>query len=341
MLWGEVILGCFALLKMRIKKIGYNDIYEIDNIKDYYTLKYLIEIEDNRDEFTDELDKIKVIELKMLRILDDICSRHNIKYWLGGGTLLGAYRHKGFIPWDDDIDVVMFRPDYEKFLVIAQDELPHDLYIQSYLTDSKYRFNARIRDAYSSCKTVYEMSDLSHKGLYLDIFPFDFYKIKSKHIKFFSRLATTVFSDTRSIREVKLDSVTRFKLIYKITYIFMRLPSMVLSDKMIVRLFALYKKLLTTTDNTDVFYKGLECCFDGFREVYYDTVFPLGKIIFEGYEFNCPNNIEFYLEELYGDYMIIPSEEERLKAKHYIELDLYTPCSHENSMKWIKRGYFD
>lgn len=340
-LWGEVILSNLYQLKIDVIKLGYNEIYEIDNIKDYYSLKYMTEIEDLRDLYEKQLKKIQVIELRALRILDDICNRNNIEYWLGGGTILGAHRHGGFIPWDDDIDVVMNRLDYELFLVIAQNELPHDLYIQCYLTDRKYRYNARIRDAYSSCRTEYEMSDKSHKGLYIDIFPFDFYKVKDKRIKLFSKIATTCFSDVRKISDVKLDSVSKFKALIKFIYILMRLPSLIFSDRFMVRLFQLYKKMITTTKHTDVFYKGLECCFDKFRVVKYENVFPLNKIEFEGYLFSCPNNLDEYLKELYGDYMTLPSISERNKSSHFLELDLYKPCQHKDSMYWLKRGSYD
>ncbi|MCK5812264.1 MAG: LicD family protein [Clostridiales bacterium] len=340
-LWGEVILANMNQLKIDVIKLGYNEIYEIDTIKDYYSLKYMIEIEDLRDLYEEQLKKTQVIELRALRILDDICNRNNIEYWLGGGTVLGAHRHGGFIPWDDDIDVVMNRLDYEKFLVIAQNELPHDLYIQCYLTDEKYRYNARIRDAYSSCKTEYEMSDKSHKGLYIDIFPFDFYKVKSNQIKLFSRIATTCFSDVRKIRDVKLDSINNFKPIIKTLYILARLPSLIFSDKFMVKLFQLYKKMITTTKHTAVFYKGPECCFDKFRIVKYEHVFPLSKIEFEGYLFFCPNNLDEYLKALYGDYMTLPSKTEISNSGHFLELDLYKPCQHKNSMHWVKRGSYD
>lgn len=337
-LWGEVILRNLHQLEIDVSKIGYNEIYEIDNIKDYYTLKYMLEIEDQRDSFADNLKKIQTIELRALRIVDDICKRNHIEYWLGGGTALGAFRHGGFIPWDDDIDVVMNRPDYEKFLRIALDELPFDLYIQCYLSDEQYRYNARIRDAYSSVRTEYEMSEQSHKGLYLDIFPFDFYKVKGKRIKWYSKIATTVFSDVRKIRDVKLDSVKKHRPIIKLLYISLRIPSLILSDHIMVVLFQLYKKMITTTKHTDVFYKGLECCFDKYRIVDYGHVFPLQTITFEGYQFSCPNNLDEYLKALYGDYMTMPSEKERCEASHFLELDLYKPCQHERSMNWIKRG---
>ncbi len=98
------------------------------------------------------LDAIQQIQLAYLLEVDRICRKHNIKYFLGGGTLLGAIRHKGFIPWDDDSDIMMLREDYDKFCKIAADELPANMSFQSNKTDkscfyefSKLRVNDRLR----------------------------------------------------------------------------------------------------------------------------------------------------------------------------------------------------
>ncbi len=119
------------------------------------------------------LEEVKeIVREKQVYILDsvaEICEKHKLTYWLDGGTLLGAVRHKGFIPWDDDIDIGLMRNDYEKLITILTDELPNDLAIQSRQTDSKYKFPfVKIRDRYSQVEDGFK-----YNGIFIDIFPFD------------------------------------------------------------------------------------------------------------------------------------------------------------------------
>ena len=143
---------------------------------------------DNREEGCDELGQAKLVMLKLLRVFDDICRKNNLKYWLDGGTLIGAIRHNGFIPWDDDIDVAMLSDDYEKFIEIAQQELPDDVFLQTRKTDKKYPlYITKLRDKYST----YEEQNVArlncHKGIFIDIFPMDYirYPFMQRNLKLF------------------------------------------------------------------------------------------------------------------------------------------------------------
>ena len=93
---------------------------------------------DNRQEGETVLRQAQLVMLRMLKIIDYICRKHDISYWMCSGTLLGAVRHKGFIPWDDDLDICMIREDYERFVEIAVNEFPEDMMLQTRETDPHY-----------------------------------------------------------------------------------------------------------------------------------------------------------------------------------------------------------
>ena len=94
-----------------------------------------------------ELRSCQLKQLEILKIFDRICRKHNLRYWIDGGTLLGAVRHKGFIPWDDDLDVAMPSEDYKKLDQIIQSELPDHLFWQTPKTDPTMPYGCtKIRD---------------------------------------------------------------------------------------------------------------------------------------------------------------------------------------------------
>lgn len=122
----------------------------------------------------EEFRKMQLLELDLLVELDRVCRKHNINYVIWGGTMLGAVRHKGFIPWDDDADVAMPREDYEKFKKIVSDLNPDICFFQDNTTDSEYRWGygklrrtgtkyIRLGQEHIKCKT----------GIFIDIFPYD------------------------------------------------------------------------------------------------------------------------------------------------------------------------
>ena len=112
-------------------------------------------------------------ELDMVKEFLKICEKHNLKYFMAGGTFLGAVRHKGFIPWDDDVDLGMYRDDYEKFLDIAKRELPYPYEVHTYRNckEHHYYFSHIIDVRYK----VRRMGSLDKREEYvwIDIFPYD------------------------------------------------------------------------------------------------------------------------------------------------------------------------
>lgn len=242
---------------------------------------------------------LRACQLKQLAILeeiDKICKRHKIEYWLDGGTLLGAVRHGGFIPWDDDIDIGMSLKDEKRFEEIAPKELPDWLYLQTPKSDpgSKEPIT-KIRD----CNSLYieQGDDFCQpyvKGIFVDIFPFvDYPDIPRSWIKTLTKGISKSYSILNHRHTYSLRSFAEF-------FYFGGKYCLCSTLWKVVGLFG--KK----TRYSDVpFLNGRGIAFDK------KAVKPLGTIKFEGKEFPAPCNPDSYLTDLYGDYMKIPPVEKR------------------------------
>ena len=135
-----------------------------------------------------ELRSCQLKQLEILKIFDRICRKHNLRYWIDGGTLLGAVRHKGFIPWDDDLDVAMPSEDYKKLDQIIQSELPDHLFWQTPKTDPTMPYGCtKIRDLNSFYVEFRDDFTLPyHKGVFIDIFEMIDYPMGISCKKYFS-----------------------------------------------------------------------------------------------------------------------------------------------------------
>jgi lipopolysaccharide cholinephosphotransferase len=121
-----------------------------------------------------ELKKIWRVETDILAELLRVCEKHDLKCWVDSGTLLGAVRHKGFIPWDDDIDVVMLRDDYDKLMSIGPTEFHEPYFFQSAYTDKCYfRGHVQIRNSQTTGVRPLECKREFNQGIFIDIFPLD------------------------------------------------------------------------------------------------------------------------------------------------------------------------
>jgi lipopolysaccharide cholinephosphotransferase len=121
-----------------------------------------------------DIKQVQKMQLDVLDMVHGICLKHSIKYYLIGGALIGAIRHKGFIPWDDDIDIGMMRSDYNRFLEICKEELGESYFLQVYGSDKGYYLPiARICIRGTYIDEYYSAHLKFNKGLYFDIFPLD------------------------------------------------------------------------------------------------------------------------------------------------------------------------
>jgi lipopolysaccharide cholinephosphotransferase len=249
-----------------------------------------------------DLIRAKTVMVQILKDIDTVCNEHDISYWIDFGTLLGAVRHKGFIPWDDDIDITMPREDYNKFIEVAQKELNNKYFIQLRKTDSNYKRDwLKIRDKnsifleYGSIKN----KDNGKNGIFVDIFPLD--RIKKKNKIYFDILR-------------KLYQINPFKgqfdsNINKFLHI-------ALSPFYLIRnlVFRISIKFINPQGSLAIY--GLEAWF--YHSFNYNDIFPLTNIEFEGFEFKAPREYKKHLKEYYGNYMELPPEEQRHYHAKYI-----------------------
>ena len=120
-----------------------------------------------------EMKKVWSVEMELLRKLLGVCEKHHLKIWAEGGTLLGTIRHHGYIPWDDDIDMAMFRDDYDKLQAIAKDEFKSPFFFQSGYTDLFPCGFSKLRMDGTSAIILSEINQKFHQGIFIDIFCYD------------------------------------------------------------------------------------------------------------------------------------------------------------------------
>lgn len=176
---GETAESLYAALSNgKLRSLGYENVCSFSDALRYSMLKNLerfsIQTDRIHDGYSGKLSALRVIEKDMLREIDRICRKHDIKYFISYGTMLGAVRHGGFIPWDDDVDVAMLRSEFEKFRQIAPKELNERFSYESHRNNNGYHYffdRISAKDTYFASK--YSDSYEMHKGISVDIFVVD------------------------------------------------------------------------------------------------------------------------------------------------------------------------
>ena len=264
---------------------------------------------DNRNNMT--MEEVHGVILKIMKKFHAYCKKYNLRYVMMYGTLLGAVRHKGFIPWDDDLDVGMPRPDYERFLeLVSKIPISSELVMAHHSTDSNYCYSIpRIYDKSTKSDFSYLRKPLKGMGCWIDIFPIDGvpysrYGFLMQWVKrnYYRKLNTINLYGTRWTK-------TRFRATVK---------------EVLLQIYP-FKDLLKKIDKLCKLYTYEDSCF--VREIYCakkvtmfrksDIDYPI-LMRFEEEKFWAPRNSEIYLKRIYGEnYMELPPIDKRRPHTKY------------------------
>lgn len=268
------------------------------------------------------LKQVQEVEYEILVEFDRICKKCNIPYQLFAGTLLGAVRHKDFIPWDDDIDVCMRRSDFDKFVEECPKYLKKNYFLQTAKTDSKSVVQfAKIRKNGTAYENAVDNLKDSHTGIWIDVFPLDNTKAGSisEKIQYFE--VTVLYAMITSTVKNRVNASRSFwkRMLRTCFYWFTKIvPKHVLEQR-------LYN-VMTRYEGKDVGYIGNYANGTGWSysahvrksKGFYDII----PMKFHKAEFPVPRNYDEVLKHTYGDYMKFPPLEKRKPTHGIVKVDL-------------------
>ena len=306
LLWGQDVLNKEYIHEGELKGKDLSETGYINADLFYKLLKNSCMDSELRKRFNPDGSLLRRQQLRMLELLeviDVICRKHQIPYWLSSGTLIGAARHKGFIPWDDDLDIEMLRSDYLRLLKVLPQELPDNLALQTNETDPNYIFiYGKLRDKDSHLEETNSYDRIFHyTGIYIDIFPLE--KIPYCLAWIGGHMQGQIYNQ---LNNKNIKESTLYKRIRRIYHFNTRIGFPIL--RFIAKLFP--GKELRHSFGTAYF-----------KPRYTDDIFPLTEMEFEGKMFPVPRQTDAVLRKIYGDYMQLPDLENI--HPHYNKLEFY------------------
>ena len=261
----------------------------------------------NSKEWDEEtLNKLHKVHQELLDEFNKICKENKLTYFLIGGTYIGALRHSGFIPWDDDVDVGMPRSDYEKFIKLSSDKLNKKYYLDCFEKNDKYFFPfAKLKKN----NTIFDEEVLhhldNHKGIYIDIFPLDNVKENNFGLRLRAVMAKAI-TDTMLYK----NKVKKLKnaLHPAISFCFL-----IFSKKCLMRM---QKRIVTyCKDDNSKYMCDIAFGYGVNKEIIERShVIPTRELPFAGKKYSCMHD-DTFLKNIYGDYMEIPPKEKRKSHK--------------------------
>lgn len=265
------------------------------------------------------LRKVQLAQLEIAKEIKRVCDENGIGYFLACGTLLGAVRHQGFIPWDDDLDMGMPRQDYDRFCALAPEKLGERFVLQSWYTDPEYPLpfaKVRLRNTvYLEAKSSFRFKEC---GVYVDVFPFDYAPVDEKELNAY----TGTLANLYRIKLMKSGSkpwMEGNRIVWKkrIGYAYYQLRSLTMSQQQIAEK---YDSIASKPAQSDMLFRqrGLFRA-DLYRREWYEE---LTELPFEGELFKCPAAYHAVLTAQFGDYMVLPPEDQRENRHQITKVDL-------------------
>ena len=272
------------------------------------------------------LRELQECELEILKEFVRICKKHNLTYYLAWGTLLGAVRHQGFIPWDDDIDVCMPYDDYCKFKEVSKTELSQEYYYQDWEKEKEFFLPwAKLRKNETTCMTRSESNLKIHWGVGIDIFPL--IKMDEEKCSISKKMAKYILFFIVQRAYVSTKRVSLTKKIKNLIYVLIPKNWDAAIVNYCMQIMNKVKKDERYYWDWDMDMSHDECCFP-------KEIFGVGKeYLFEDVMLNCPKDSRAYLKRVYGDdYMVVPEVKDRVDHGDII-VDLEKDYSYYQNMK--------
>jgi len=266
-----------------------------------------------------QVRNLQLLELNILKEVKDICDKNNLKYYLLGGTLLGSVRHKGFIPWDDDIDICMPREDYEKFLEIAPIQLKKSYKLSNYKNNKDYiLYFSKVTNSLIKLKSK-EKKYEEIVPAWIDIFPLDGMpnNILIRKIHQFNFFIKKTMLTLSNFNEININTINTsiLKKIFFWLEKYIEFSKFINSKRQLDKIDILLKKYPYENSKYVCNFMGAYKFKEMFSKKLYDDS---STYIFEDIEVVAPRDYDFYLTQLYGDYMKLPPENER--NRHLTEI---------------------
>ena len=260
------------------------------------------------------LRKVQLVQLEIAREVRRVCDENGIRYFLCFGTVLGAVRHQGFIPWDDDLDIGMVRSEYERFLKIAPEKLKPEYYLHTWHVDPEYALPfAKVRKR----GTLYlegKSTRLKENGFYIDIFPFDYLPADPAQKAALDKKLLNLFR-TKLMKSHYTPWMENGKIIWKkrIGYVYYQMKAALTTHE---KLISEYESLVASfPENEDVYWQDPAMRLRSLKRSWCEE---LTQLPFEGENFRVSAKYDEMLTAIYGNYMQLPPEDQR-ENRHQIE----------------------